>query len=327
MSVLVTGGAGYIGSITTERLIASGERVVVFDDLSTGHRKAIPESATVVMGNTLDKEALVRVFHDFCVDAVLHFAAFIQVGESCEDPAKYFRNNVVGTQTVLDAMRAAGVNRFVFSSTAAVYGNPESVPITESAACAPVNPYGLSKRMVEQILEWYDRAYGIKSVALRYFNAAGASKERGEDHYPETHLIPNVLAAARDSSKSVTVFGTDYNTPDGTCIRDYIHVEDLADAHLAALRYLRNGGRSDAFNLGTETGVSVLEVIESVRKVTQKEVRVTFSERRPGDAERLVASSQKARSILGWQPLKSDIDQIVHDAWEWRNRHPHGYED
>ncbi|HOJ34577.1 MAG TPA: UDP-glucose 4-epimerase GalE [Candidatus Hydrogenedentes bacterium] len=325
MAVLVTGGAGFIGSVTTERLLAAGEEVVVFDDFSTGHRDAIPREVRLFEGNTLDQSALRTVFREASIDTVLHFAAFIQVGESCQDPSKYFKNNVAGSQSVLDVMREMGVSYFVLSSTAAVYGNPETVPITEDAPCRPVNPYGLSKRMVEQILEWYDVAYGMRYVALRYFNAAGASIQRGEDHHPETHLIPNVLAAAVDSRKAVTVFGQDYDTPDGTCIRDYIHVEDLADAHVAAVRYLRKGGGSNAFNLGTENGVSVLEVIDSVRRVTGRELRVEYSGRRAGDAERLVASSEKARRILGWTPAKSDIDTIVRDAWEWRKKHPNGY--
>lgn len=325
MAVLVTGGAGYIGSVTAERLLESGERVVVVDDLSTGHRRAIPDEAVFIEGNVLDAAVLADAFSREPIDAVLHFAAFSRVSESCADPAKYFRNNVTGSHALMDAARNAGVPAFVLSSTAAVYGNPDTVPIVEEAPCRPLNPYGLSKRMVEQMLDWYDRAYGLRYVSLRYFNAAGASEDRGEDHVPETHLIPNVLCAAAGRRDHVTVFGRDYPTPDGTCIRDYIHVEDLADAHVAAVRYLRTGGPSTILNLGTETGVSVLGVIESVRRVTGKDFEVRQERRRAGDADRLVASSEKARRVLDWMPVKSDIDSIVRDAWAWRQRYPNGY--
>lgn len=325
MSVLVTGGAGYIGSATAERLLAAGEQVVVLDDFSTGYRNAVSPGATLVEGSILDKALLRHVFESHAIDTVMHFAAFIVVSESCSDPAKYFLNNVTGALTLLDAMTAAGVRRFILSSTAAVYGDPDRVPITEDMPNRPKNPYGLTKLMIEQALDWYDHAYSLRSVRLRYFNACGATGTYGEAHVPETHLIPNILMAATGERPAVTVFGRDYDTPDGTCVRDYIHILDLADAHLQAMRYLRADGASDVFNLGNSAGHSVLEVVDAVRRVTGRDVPVTFSERRPGDADRLVASSDKARAVLGWTPARGDIDTIVRDAWTWRQAHPKGY--
>ena len=324
MSVLVTGGAGYIGSVAVERLLAEGEQVVVLDSLVTGHRDAVSKGATFIHGDILDRELVRHALAQHDVDAVMHFAAFIEVAESCANPRKYFQNNTAGAMNVLDTMLEVGVDRFILSSTAAVYGNPDRVPITEEAPARPINPYGLSKRMVEQVLEWYARAHGLRYVSLRCFNASGATKEHGEAHNPETHLIPNVLLAA-EGKKEIVVYGNDWNTPDGTCIRDYIHVADLADAHLLAMRHLRNGGGSDCFNLGNGEGCSVLEVVEAVKRVTGRDVPLEFGERRAGDPQRLVASSDKARRVLGWQPARGDIDTIVRDAWNWRQAHPAGY--
>ncbi|MCX5769124.1 MAG: UDP-glucose 4-epimerase GalE [Candidatus Hydrogenedentes bacterium] len=324
MSVLVTGGAGYIGSVAVERLLAEGEQVVVLDSLATGHRAAVSKAATFIQGDILDRELVRHVLAQHDVDTVMHFAAFIEVKESCENPRKYFQNNTAGAMNLLDTMLDAGVDKFIFSSTAAVYGNPGSTPITEDAPTRPINPYGLSKRMVEQILEWYACAHGLRYVALRYFNASGATIEHGEAHHPETHLIPNVLLAA-EGKKDIVVYGKDWNTPDGTCIRDYIHVLDLAGAHLLAMRHLRNGGGSDCFNLGNGEGYSVLEVVEAVKRVTGRNVPLTMGGRRAGDPERLVASSEKARRVLQWQPTRGDIDTIVRDAWNWRQIHPAGY--
>jgi len=325
MSILVTGGAGYIGSVAVERLLDEGEQVVVLDSLVTGYRRAISAGATFIQGDILDSEIVRHALVGHEVDTVMHFAAFIAVGESCENPRKYFQNNTAGAMTVLDAMIDAGVDRFILSSTAAVYGNPERVPITEDMPARPINPYGLSKRMIEQVLEWYGRAHGLRSVALRYFNAAGATEAHGEAHDPETHLIPNVLLAA-EGKKEIQIYGKDYDTPDGTCIRDYIHVVDLADAHLLAVQYLRNAGEPTCCNLGNGRGHSVLEVVEAARRVTGRDIPVAFTGRRPGDAERLVASSEKARKILGWEPSRGEIETIVRDAWNWRQKHPDGYD-
>lgn len=326
MNVLVTGGAGYIGSVAVERLLAEGEKVVVLDSFVTGYRGAVSAGADLVEGDILDADLVRRTMIEREIDTVMHFAAFIAVGESCENPQKYFRNNTMGAMTVLDAMLAAGVSRFILSSTAAVYGNPDRVPITEDMPARPINPYGLSKRMIEQVLEWYDKSHGLRSVILRYFNACGASSEHGEAHAPETHLIPNVLLAA-EGKKEIVVYGKDYDTPDGTCIRDYIHIVDLADAHLLAMRHLRNGGGSQICNLGNGEGHSVLDVVEAVKRVTGRDVPLVFGERRAGDADRLIASSEKARAVLGWQPQRGEIDTIVGDAWRWRQAHPNGYAD
>jgi UDP-glucose 4-epimerase len=326
MSVLVTGGAGYIGSVAVEQLLASGEKVVVLDNLSTGYRAAVAPEAAFVQGDILDGALVRHVLRDHAVDTVMHFAAFIVVNESCEQPAKYLKNNLAGALSVLDAMVDAGPRRFIMSSTAAVYGDPESVPITEDAPTRPKNPYGLSKRMVEQALEWYGSAYGLHSVCLRYFNACGASSVHGEAHKPESHLIPNILLAVDGLRENLMVYGRNYATPDGTCVRDYIHILDLAGAHLLAMRYLRDGGASQIVNLGNSIGHSVLEVIQSVERVTGRKVPVTFGERRAGDADRLVASSDKARRVLGWRPSRGDIDTIVGDAWNWHLAHPHGYD-
>jgi UDP-glucose 4-epimerase len=325
MAVLVAGGAGYIGSVTVERLVASGEEVVVLDDLATGYRAAVDEGTRFVEGRTHDTERLAGIFADHKIDTVIHFAAYSLVGESCTDPRKYFVNNVAGSQTLLHAMLDAGIGRFVFSSTAAVYGNPDSVPITEDMALRPLNPYGASKRMVEITLDAYAEAYGLQHATLRYFNAAGASERFGEAHDPETHLIPNVLRAATGEQDGLDIFGDDYDTRDGTCVRDYIHVEDLADAHLLAMNHLREGGASDVFNLGTSKGTTVREVVETAERVTGRTVPVRVAPRRAGDAEQLVASSDRARERLGWQPRKDDVETIIADAWRWMEAHPGGY--
>ncbi len=327
MSVLVTGGAGYIGSVAVERLIDAGEAVVVLDNLVTGHRRAVADEAVFVEGDIRDGVLLEDVLAAHAVDTVMHFAAFSLVGESCAEPLEYFENNVAGTHSVLKAMVAGGVRHFILSSTAAVYGDPDAVPITEDMPTRPLNPYGLSKRVIEQMLEWHHRAYGLRYVSLRYFNAAGASQSRGEFHDPETHLIPNIFMAVEGARDCVTVFGTDYDTPDGTCVRDYIHVEDLSDAHLEVMAYLRGGGSPGVFNLGNSTGNSVREVIETVKRVTGGDFTVVYGDPRPGDADKLVASSKRARQVLGWKPQKGDLDVIVHDAWAWRQAHPKGYGD
>jgi UDP-glucose 4-epimerase len=325
MGVLVTGGAGYIGSVVTESLLKSNEKVVSLDDLSTGHRAAVPDGAEFIEGRVGDAGLIESILARHEIDTVMHFAASCLVTESCKNPMKYFRNNVTSSQILLETLMNAGVRQFVLSSTCSIYGNPDTLPITEDMPARPLNPYGLSKRMTEQMLEWCDAAYDLRYVSLRYFNACGASPTRGEDHDPETHLIPSVLLAAAGRRKNVQVFGDDYPTPDGTCVRDYIHVEDLADAHLKAMGYLRDGHASEIINLGNSVGISVLDVIAAVERVTGRKVRTVQSRRRPGDAAILVASFEKARTLLGWVPRKSDIDTIVTDAWSWMKTHPQGY--
>jgi UDP-glucose 4-epimerase len=321
--ILVVGGAGYIGSHMVKRLVEQGYEVVAADNLSTGFRDAV-KGARLVEVDIMDSRALKDLLSNAQFAAVLHFASFIQVGESVREPSKYYANNVTATLGLLDAMVSAGVQRLIFSSTAAVYGDPLYVPIDESHAKQPINPYGRSKWMVEQILEDYDRAYGLKSVCLRYFNAAGADPggELGERHEPETHLIPIILQAAAGRRPAISVFGQDYATPDGTCIRDYIHVEDLVDAHVLALEYLLAGKDSDAFNLGNGNGFSVNEVIASAKRVTGKPISVTYAERRAGDPPRLVADATRAKTLLGWRPKRTDLDTIVADAWRWERKWP-----
>lgn len=318
MRFLVVGGAGYIGSQMVKHLSDAGHQVVVAD---------LAKPALAVQWATLDMAdgaALDQLFASDRFDAVFHFASFIQVGESVSDPARYYRNNVAATLTLLDAMRRAGVLRLVFSSTAAVYGNPLCAPIAEDHPKAPINPYGLSKWMVEQILQDYDRAYGLRSVCLRYFNAAGADPAGllGECHEPETHLIPLVLQVAAGRRSAITVFGNDYDTPDGTCIRDYVHVADLATAHALALEYLLQGGASTVCNLGNGLGFSVQQVIDAVRAVTGRTISVQQAPRRAGDPSRLVADATRARSLLGWQPRYPELEQIVGHAWQWEQRYP-----
>lgn len=323
-TVLVTGGAGYIGSHAVLALQQAGYRVVVLDNLVYGHRELVETvlKAELVVGDTNDRALLDHLFASRPIDAVMHFAAYAYVGESVADPGKYYRNNVMGTLTLLEAMAAASINKFVFSSTCATYGVPQTLPIPEDHPQTPINPYGASKLMVERILADFDVAHGLKSVCFRYFNAAGADPEGrlGEDHNPETHLIPLVLLTALGQRDSISILGTDYPTPDGTCIRDYIHVTDLADAHVLGLKYLLKGGNSDVFNLGNGNGFSVKEVIETARQVTGKEIPAKECDRRPGDPPLLVGSSEKARSILGWNPQYADLSKILSHAWQWHQQ-------
>jgi len=325
MAILVTGGTGYIGSVTIERLLAKGEQVVVLDDLARGHRAALPADIPFYHGKTGDRELVARIASEHTLESCIHFAALIEVGESVLDPAKYFENNVGDGIALMGGLVRAGVRRLVFSSTAATYGDPEEIPITEQSRKWPKNPYGWSKLFMERVLDAYDTAYGMKFVALRYFNAAGATEKCGEDHRPESHLIPNVLAAALGQDKAIRVFGNNYPTPDGTPIRDYIHVVDLADAHIRALEYLRSGGQSDFLNLGSGTGYSVLEVIECVREVTGRDIPLRIELPRAGDPARLIADPSRAKALLGWEPSVSDLRTIVRTAWDWRLAHPRGY--
>ena len=320
-TVLVTGGAGYVGSHACKTLARAGYTPVTYDSLVHGHDWAV-KWGPLEIGDILDSARLEEVITRYRPEAVMHFAAFANVGESVGDPAKYYRNNVVGTLSLLDAMRAHGVDRMVFSSTCAVYGVPESVPISEAAALNPINPYGASKAMIERILADYGLAHGLSSVALRYFNAAGADPEGeiGEAHDPETHLIPLVLDAAAGDRPDITVFGDDYDTADGTCIRDYIHVGDLAEAHVLALKEIEGRDGQIVFNLGTGEGVSILEVIETARRVTGREITVQQGARRPGDPDILLADATRARSDLGWRPRHLDIADVIETAWRWRMR-------
>jgi UDP-glucose 4-epimerase len=326
MAILVTGGAGYIGGITVERLLERGEQVVVLDDMVRGHRAALPADVPVYQGKTGNRELVARIAREHKLESCIHFAALIEVGESVREPAKYFENNVGHGIAFLGELVQVGLRQVVFSSTAAVYGDPEQIPIAEESRKWPRNPYGWSKLFMERLLDSYDIAYGLKFAALRYFNAAGATKLRGEDHRPESHLIPNVLAAALRQQQAIRVFGNSYPTPDGTPIRDYIHVVDLADAHICALDYLRSGGESDFLNLGTGRGYSVLEVIECAREITEREIPVHIESPRPGDPARLIADPSRAKAVLGWQPTVSDLRTIVRSAWDWRLLHPQGYE-
>lgn len=321
MNLLVTGGAGYIGSVTTRVLLDAGHHVTVFDNLEVGHREALDPRATFCLGDLRKAEDIRSAMHETRPDAVLHFAAYALVGESCAHPEKYFRNNDLGGLNLIEAMREAGTQRIVFSSSCATYGKPASLPITENTPQNPTNPYGESKRMFERMLFWYGEAYGFKPVSLRYFNACGASGNLGEDHTPETHIIPNVLRAALGQLPHVTVFGTDYNTPDGTCVRDYVHVEDLADAHKRAIE----GTFSGAVNLGTGRGFSVAEIVHAAREVTGIDIPVVYAERRPGDPDALVADPSKAAEVLGWRAKYTDVHEIIATAWAWHRAHPNGY--
>ncbi len=321
MKVLVIGGAGYIGSHMVKMLIEHGHAVTVFDNLSTGHRDAVHPSAHFVLGDLADLRAIeLALGAEF--DGVMHFASFIQVGESISHPNKYYRNNLSNTLNLLDGMRATGHPRLVFSSTAAIFGNPEYTPIDEAHPCRPINPYGHTKHMVEQVLADYDHAYSFRSICLRYFNAAGATPDAtlGERHAPETHLIPLVLQAAQGRRECIQVFGNDYDTPDGTCIRDYIHVDDLCSAHLLALNALISGAPSSAYNLGNGQGFSVSEVIACAKEVTERDIPVRISDRRPGDPARLVADAEKANRELGWKPVYADLSRIIEDAWRFERR-------
>jgi UDP-glucose 4-epimerase len=329
MKVLVTGGAGYIGGVVADELLQAGHEVIVFDNLSRGHRQAVPKNAELVIGELADRAALDQLLRTQAIDAVMHFAALIEAGESMKAPETFFRNNTANALTLLEAMLGAGVKRFVFSSTAALYGNPERTPIEENDALRPTNAYGESKLQVERMLAWFHQIHGLRYASLRYFNAAGASRpDRGEAHQPETHLIPRILEVALGRAQHVNIFGTDYPTPDGTCVRDYIHVSDLARAHLLALHALeKTAGESIPliYNLGNGQGFSVREVVEVARAVTGHPVPAIESPRRPGDPAVLIASSEKIRRELGWQPKFPDLKTIVESAWQWHRAYPDGY--
>ncbi|WP_163194104.1 UDP-glucose 4-epimerase GalE [Clostridium thermarum] len=327
MAILVCGGAGYIGSHMVAQLMENGEDVIIVDNFQKGHRDAVA-GRKVYEGDLRNREFLDKVFSENNIEAVIDFAADSLVGESVTEPLKYFNNNVGGTITLLETMREHNVKYIVFSSTAATYGEPDRIPIQEDDKTVPTNPYGESKLMVEKVLKWASNAYGIKYTALRYFNAAGAhpSGSIGEDHRPESHLIPLIIQAALGQREKIMIFGDDYDTPDGTCIRDYIHVMDLADAHLLALNRMRNGGESAIFNLGNGKGFSVKEVIDATRKVTGREIKEEVAPRRAGDPAVLVASSQKAIKELNWQPKYNSLETIIETAWKWHLSHPNGYE-
>jgi UDP-glucose 4-epimerase len=324
MRVLVTGGAGYIGSVVSEQLVSDGHEVVIYDNLSKGHRGAVVECARFVQGDLLEADQLRQTLNDNRIEAVIHMAASSLVGESVQEPSKYYHNNVVAGLVLLDAMRECGIKRIVFSSTAATYGEPEEQPIRETTSTNPTNTYGETKLAFEKAMHWYERAHGLRYASLRYFNAAGATERCGEDHDPETHLIPITLQAAAGKRAHVEIYGDDYPTADGTCIRDYIHVVDLARAHILALDVLSE--RSAIYNLGCGgDGYSVRDVIETARRVTGKEIPVRMGPRRPGDPAVLIASSDKIKSELGWQPQFQDLGLIVESAWKWMLAHPDGY--
>lgn len=327
MTILVLGGAGYIGSHAVDQFITEGFDVAVVDNLLTGHRKAVHPAARFYEGDIRNKAFMQSVFKKESIEGVIHFAASSLVGESMERPLLYFDNNVYGTLVTLEVMHEYGVKRIVFSSTAATYGEPNETPITENMPASPKNPYGESKRMMENMMRWCDEAYGIRYVALRYFNVAGAKLDHsiGEDHTPETHLVPLLLQTALGQRESFTIFGEDYPTKDGTCVRDYVHVVDLIQAHLKAYDYLVNDGKSDAFNLGSNEGFSVKEMLTAARQITGKEIPVKVGPRRAGDPAVLVASPQKAKTILGWAPEYTTIETIFSSAWSWHQTHPHGY--
>ena len=319
MAILVTGGAGYIGSVVVDDLIANGETVGVIDDLSRGQRAAVNEKAVFYEGGIGDSSLVAKIIGELDVTAVMHFSAYAYVGESVEKPHLYYQNNVIETVKLLDTMNRCGAKQIVFSSSCATFGEPERVPIEEYHPQRPTNPYGRTKLIVEQILGDYDRAYELRSVALRYFNACGATETRGELHDPETHLIPLILDAAAGKIDRLSVFGGDYPTPDGTAVRDYIHVSDLSDAHIRAVKHLANGGASGSFNLGNGKGFSVLEVIEAAKRVTGRDVPYKIEPRRPGDPSQLVAGAEKAQNILGWRPRHTELESMIESAWRWRS--------
>lgn len=329
MSILVLGGAGYIGSHAVDQLVNKGYEVVVVDNLLTGHEQAIHPKAVFYKGDVRDKEFLTTVFDNEDIDGVMHFAASSLVGESVEKPLMYFNNNVYGMQILLEVMQEHDVKHIVFSSTAATYGEPTESPITEQTPTNPKNPYGESKLAMEKMMKWCDGAYGMKYVALRYFNVAGAKRDAsiGEDHTPESHLVPIILQVALGQRESLAIFGDDYATPDGTCIRDYVHVEDLIAAHILALEYLKAGNDSNIFNLGSNNGYSVKEMLDAAREVTGKEIAAKVAPRRAGDPASLVASSEKAKTVLGWEPEYTDVKKIIETAWNWHVSHPNGYQD
>ena len=329
MAILVLGGAGYIGSHTALELVKAGNEVVIADNLVTGYRKAIPEGAKFYEGDLRDSDFLDNLFHQEKIDAVIHFAAYSLVGESVTNPLKYYDNNLYGTKVLLEAMVKNNVGKIVFSSTAATYGEPENIPILESDRTCPTNPYGETKLAIEKMFKWTAEAHGLRYVSLRYFNACGADESGtiGEAHNPESHLIPLILQVPNGKRETISIYGTDYDTPDGTCIRDYIHVTDLAQAHILAVQYLNNGGESDIFNLGNGVGYSVREVIETARKVTGHPIPATETSRRAGEPARLVASSEKAKSVLGWKPVHDSLEEIIASAWNWHKNHPNGYDE
>jgi len=324
MNIFVTGGAGYIGSATAAALLEAGHTVTVYDSLVTGHRQAVPQGARFIHASLEDSHALAEALTDESFDAVMHFAAFIEAGESMKKPGRFYQNNLVNSLHLIQAAVEVGVKRFVLSSTAAVYASSDE-PLTEASPLEPANVYGHTKLMIEETLEWYRQIHGLQYAALRYFNACGALPRRGEDHQPESHLIPRLLSVPLGNLDSITIYGTDYPTPDGTCIRDYIHIADLVSAHLLALKALGEHDRL-VYNLGNGSGYSVREVIEAARAVTGHPIPVTESPRRPGDAARLVASSEKIRRELGWTPEHPHIKDILTSAWEWHKNHPKGYE-
>ena len=327
MRLLVLGGAGYIGSHTALELIKKGHEVIVVDNLVTGYEKAIPDKAVFYQGDIRNFDFLDNLFKKERIDAVIHFAAYSLVGESVTNPLKYYDNNLYGTKVLLEAMIKNNVNKIVFSSTAATYGEPENIPILESDRTCPTNPYGETKLAMEKMFHWASKAHGLSYVSLRYFNACGADAtgQIGEAHNPESHLIPLVLQVPNGKRESVSIYGTDYDTPDGTCIRDYIHVTDLAEAHILAVEYLAKGGESNIFNLGNGVGYAVREVIETARRVTGHPIPATEVPRRAGDPARLVASGEKAKNILGWEPKIKQLNEIVESAWKWHRKHPDGY--
>lgn len=324
MAILVTGGAGYIGSATVDSLRAKGEQVVVLDDLKGGHRSAVPKDVPFYEGRVGDRALVAHIAAQHKIEACLHFAALAYVGESVLEPARYFENNVEQGIAMMDALRQVGVQLTVLSSTCATYGEPDQIPISEECQQRPTNPYGWSKLFMERLLDSYNRAYGSKFVTLRYFNAAGAAKHQGQYHQQESRLISNVLATALGGQREVSVFGNDYPTPDGTAIRDYVHVSDLAEAHIVALDYLRMGGDSDFFNLGSGVGYSILEVIETARNVTGCPIPIRIEARRKGDPAKLIADVKKAQAVLSWNPRMSDLPTILRSQWEWRRRLHHG---
>ena len=321
--VLVTGGAGYVGSAVVEALLAAGHLVAVFDNFSTGHRATLPSEVTLVEGDLADRARIESALRDFGADAVIHTAGSIEAGESMQDPGKYYRDNVVNSIHLLDAMVASGLGRFVFSSSAGVYGNPIRVPIEEDDPTTPVNCYGETKLAIERAASWYGRAHGLGTIFLRYFNAAGATERLGEAHQPESHLIPRVLQIALGQNERFSIYGTDYPTPDGTAIRDYVHIADLAQAHVLAVEAAK--ASSGPFNLGSGSGFSVRQIVDTARKITGQPIPTADVARRPGDPAILVANSQRAREILGWQPRYDDVEAIIGSAWQWHQKHPKGY--
>ncbi|MBU2493915.1 MAG: UDP-glucose 4-epimerase GalE [Bacteroidetes bacterium] len=320
MNILVTGGAGYIGSHFVKQLVKVGYNAVVLDNLSRGHKESVPANVNLEIVDLKDYKSTRTIFNKYKFDAVVHFAAYAYVGESVENPELYYTNNLIGTMNLLKAVKESGINKFVFSSTCSLYGNPLKVPISENESVKPINPYAHSKQMIENILKDYSEAYGINYVALRYFNAAGADPEGdiGESHDPEPHLIPITLQVALGKREKVSIFGNDYDTPDGTCLRDYIHINDLADAHIKALEYLNNGGSSDIFNLGTGNGNSVLEIIRTAEKIIGEKIKFEITDRRAGDPAVLVADNKKAKQVLDWQP-EFNLEKIISTAWNWHS--------